>query len=610
MSSLRDRSNRLRPKSRGKYISFFGVLGLLVLPIVAPQASATPPQATVGMYLDQPFVQGSYVAEEFASETTITTFNEQSYGNTCSFNGATVEALYFETPNCFVRNELNFGGASTTSSTPSVGTYPEPAYYGQVGSGGASIVFNTPQTYVGLWWSAGSAGNEIQLFDGSNMVANVTANDVAGTLYSPSPLSALDGSQYSTSFYIGNPVDWHELGTPVDFSNSDAANTYESNHTLAQEPFVYIHFIAEDGVTFDRVNLVAPGNGFEFDNFTTSSATGIRAAGIPTPLVLQRQLYAPAYVDFDANGGTGSLPRQYSVDNNSNFLSTVCLDYEDPTHCISADSYTSQFLGWSDSPNGTGNLYGWFFSFWGTTYTWGDSYPFTESKTVYAQWRNTFSYKYLTYYGAELSAEVTGNIWDYIDYDSQEEYSVDNFADITLPSDTRPDQYLEGWYTFASDGSIVRVGSPGDVIQASSYKSWDSNVFGHWVDNPPPPASVDALTPQVLLVYPRATSVQLPSMPLTGESSASICLVESDSVGNQISSDLQFTDLSTASSGFSSSYLISANSALISNTSRYIRVSVSLISDPSCSSGFTHVVEVRPLGAKLTQVVPLNLTAR
>jgi hypothetical protein len=135
-------------------------------------------------------------------------------------------------------------------------------------------------------------------------------------------------------------------------------------------------------------------------------------------------------------------------------------------------------------------------------------------------------------------------------------------------------------------------------------------VFGHWVDNPTPPTSVDALTPQVLLVYPRATSVQLPSMPLTGESSASICLVESDSVGNQISSDLQFTDLSTASSGFSSSYLISANSPLISNTSRYIKVSVSLISDQSCSSGFTHVVEVRPLGAKLTQVLPLNLTAR
>jgi len=606
MSSLRDRSNRLRPKSRGKYISFFGVLGLLVMPIVAPQASATAPQATVGMYLDQPFVQGSYVADDFASETTITTFNEQSYGNTCSFNGATVEALYFQTPNCFVRNELNFGGASTTSSTPSVGTYPEPAYYGQVGSGGASIVFDTPQTYVGLWWSAGSAGNEIQLYDGSNMVANVTANDVAGTLYSSSPLNALDGSQYSTSFYIGNPVDWHELGTPVDFSNSDAANTYESNHSLAQEPFVYIHFIAEDGVTFDRVNLVAPGNGFEFDNFTTSTSTSIRAAGIPSRLVLQRQLYEPAYVDFDANGGTGSLPRQYSVDNGQSYLQNSCLPpYDDPTRCISApnNSYGTQLLGWNTQPDGSGDAY--YYENW-------QPYDFTQSTTVYAQWQTNFQYSYLTYSGNDFSADVTGEtVWGYVDEYSYSNFSVGNFADITLPSPTRQDQYLEGWYTFdTTNYTIVRAGNPGDVVSVSTYSLWDTNVFGRWVDNPPPPTSVDALTPQVLLVYPRATSVQLPSMPLTGESSASICLVESDSVGNQISSNLQFTDLATARSGFSSSYLISANSPLISNTSRYIRVSVSLNSDPSCSSGFTHVVEVRPLGAKLTQVVPLNLTAR
>lgn len=606
MSSLRDRSNRLRPKSRGKYISFFGVLGLLVLPIVVPTAIATPVQATVGMYLDQPFVQGSYVAEDFASETTITTFNEQSYGNTCSFNGATVEALYFETPNCFVRNELNFGGASTTSSTPSVGTYPEPAYYGQVGSGGASIVFDTPQTYVGLWWSAGSAGNEIQLFDGSNMVANVTANDVAGTLYSPSPLSALDGSQYSTSFYIGNPVDWHELGTPVDYSNSDAENTYESNHTLAQEPFVYIHFIAEDGVTFDRVNLVAPGNGFEFDNFTTSTSTSIRAAGIPSRLVLQRQLYEPAYVDFDANGGTGSLPRQYSVDNGQSYLQNFCLPpYEDPYRCISApnNSYGTEQMGWNTAPDGSGDAY--YYDDW-------RPYDFTQSTTMYAQWKTNFQYSYLTYAGNDFSTDITGEtVWGYVDEYSYSNFSVRNFADITLPSPTREDQYLEGWYTFdTSNYTIVRAGNPGDVVSVSTYSQWDMNVFGHWVDNPTPPTSVDALTPQVLLVYPRVTSVELPSMPLTGESSASICLVESDSVGNQISSDLQFTDLATASSGFSSGYLISANSPLISNTSRYIRVSVSLISDPSCSSGFTHVVEVRPLGAKLTQVVPLNLTAR
>jgi hypothetical protein len=550
------------------------------------------------MYLDQPFVQGSYVAEDFPTETSVTTFNDQSYGSACTFSGAVFEPLYSSYRSCSVETEINYGGASTTSSTPVFGQFPSPINYGSVGSGGAAITFNTPQTYFGMWWSAGSYGNEIQLLDGSNVVASTSANDVASIITSASSLTAQSGSQYSTSFYIGNPVDWYEVGTPVDFSNSDAENTYATNHTLAQEPFVYIHFIAEDGVTFDRVNLIAPGNGFEFDNFTTSSATGIRAAGIPSRLVLQKQIYEASYVDFDANGGTGALSRQYSVDNSPAYLKYFCPDSEDSNNCISAPTYSNatQSLGWNTERDGSGTPY--YYENW-------EPFPFSESTTLYAQWQSTFNFFYLTNPDANGS-----NVWDYVDWNTQTSTSAANFGDITLPTPELTGYYLEGWYTFDMQGNYIRAGSPGDLVTSSTYVNWDMSILGRWIEDIPPPTSVDALTPQVLLVYPRATSVELPSMPLTGESSASICLVESDSVGNQISSDLQFTDLSTASSGFSSSYLISANSPLISNTSRYIRVSVSLISDPSCSSGFTHVVEVRPLGAKLTQVVPLNLTAR
>jgi hypothetical protein len=216
----------------------------------------------------------------------------------------------------------------------------------------------------------------------------------------------------------------------------------------------------------------------------------------------------------------------------------------------------------------------------------------------------------LTYYGEDFSTHVTAdNVWDYVDYDSTQDFSVNNFGDITLPSPTRPDQYLEGWYTF-SNGALVRVGSPGDVIHASSYTHWDSNILGQWVDNgtpPPPPPSVDAITPQVLPVYPRATSVQLPNLPLSGDTSASVCIVESDPYGNEVSSNLQFTDLDTSSSGFSSSYLISAPSALVRTESRYLRVTVSSIYDSSCSTGVTHVVEIRLLGADLSQIGPLYL---
>ena len=606
MSTLRDRSNRIRAKSREKSIPVIGALALLILPISTPQANATSPQATVGMYLDQPFVQGSYVAEDFPSETSVTTFNDQSYNNTCSFNGATLEPLYSASADCRIQTVLNYGAAGSTTSDPSPGYFPESLSYGQVGSGGASIAFSTPQTYFGMWWSAGSVGNEVQILNGSSVVASTSANDVASILNSSTSLTSQAGDIYATRYYIGNPVDWLATGSPSNFADQDGDNTYhyQSVYTSAQEPFVYIHFIAEDGVTFDRVNLIAPGNGFEFDNFTTSIATGIRAAGIPSRLVLQKQLYEATYVDFDANGGTGALPRQYSLDNAQADLRWFCLDpYTDPTRCISPpnSSYATQGLGWNTASNGSGDAY--YFDNW-------MPFPCTESTTLYAQWQTNFQYSYLTYSGANFSEDVTGEtVWGYVDEYSYSNASVGNFADITLPSPERPNQYLEGWYTFdTTNYTIVRAGSPGEVVASSTYTLWDMNVFGHWVDNPP--TAVDAVTPEVLLVHPRATSVQLPNMPLVGDVSASMCLVESDLYGNEISSSLSLTDLTTSTSGFSTSYSIASASALVTSASRYLRVTVSTSADTTCTTGFTHIVELRPIGAKLTQVIPLNLTVR
>ena len=595
MSSFKDLSNRPKFKIQAKPLAFIGILSCLILPISTPQASATGPQPTVGMYLDQPFVQGSYVAEDFPSDTTVTTFNDQNYSETCSFNGATLEALYSWTPDCHVQTELNFGAASTTSSTPTFGQIPESQNYGQVGSGGASIVFNTPQTYFGMWWSAGSVGNEVQLLNGSTVVASTSANDVAGTLNSAGHLTSQGGDSYATRFYISNPIDWNAVGSPSDFADQDESNTYEyqSNFTVAREPFVYIHFIANDGYTFDRVNLIAPGNGFEFDNFTTSIATGIRTAGIPTRLVLQKQLYEATYVDFDANGGTGALPRQYAVDNSAAYLQSSCLDYEDASRCITSpnNSYATSLQGWNTSSDGSGDQY-----------DDGGAFPFTETKTLYAQWLSSFNF-----YNLSNSEANAYNVWDYAAFDHSD--SIENLGDITLPSPSRSGQYLEGWYTFdPSWTSLVRVGGPGDILSAATYSLWDSNIFGRWLDNPP--TSVDADTPQVLLVHPRSTSVRLPNMPLSGDVSGSICLVESDIYGSEISAGLSFTNLGTSTSGFSSSYLISSASPLLTSASRFIRVTVSTSADTACTTGFTHVVELKPLGAKLTKIFPLNLTSR
>jgi hypothetical protein len=572
-----------------------------VLAIQAPEANATGPQEVAAMYLDEPFVQGSYVAEDYPSETAVTTFSDQNLYDVCSFNGGTIQPLYQESPDCHVRPEINYGGASTTSASPVVGQVPDPINYGAIGSGGATIVFDTPQTYFGMWWSAGSAGNQIQLLNGTDIIANTTANDVAELLYNSQGITSQNGDTYATKFYISNPVDWHEVGSPTSFSDADPDNTYtyQSYYTQAQEPFVYIHFIAAAGQTFDRVNLIAPGNGFEFDNLTTSSSTEI-ASNIPSRLVLQRQLYAPTYVDFDANGGTGALPRQYSVDNASGYLQDSCLAWGDPTRCIKQpnDSGNTYQTNWNTEPDGSGE-----------SYDYMGFYPYSESKTLYAQWASEF-----TFYNLTNPDATVDNYWDYVDYDNPTYSTISNLADFNLPSPERSGQYLEGWYTYqynywTGQSALVRVGRPGDLVSASDYTNWDRNIFARWLDNPPP-TSVDAVTPQVVVVYPTASSVELPSMPLSGDLSASICLFESDALGNQISSNFQFTDLSTASSGFSTSFSISAPSPLVTNTSRYFNVTVSPSSDPGCASGNSHVVELRPLEAELTDIAELTLTSR
>jgi hypothetical protein len=247
----------------------------------------------------------------------------------------------------------------------------------------------------------------------------------------------------------------------------------------------------------------------------------------------------------------------------------------------------------------------------------GGNFPFTESTTLYAQWQTDFTSYNLT----NLDPNVDGtldhvdNIFEHLDYDSAATVSTYNLADLTLPSPSLPGYYLEGWYifdpTWDSPFRVVRVGGAGEVISSSTYTTWvNLYLFARWLEDTPPPPTVDAITPEVLLVYPRSTSVELPSMPITGDTSVAICLVESDITGTPVASSLSFTDLSTASSGMSTSYTISDTSSLVTSSSRYIRVTVSLSSDLTCTSGLTHIIEVRPIGANFTKIVPLNLTAR
>ena len=216
----------------------------------------------VEVYVDAPYVQGSYIDELFPAASLTDTYDSVSpSGAACPSSG---EVGTYAGGDCFVlhRDHDNgsypYGGALTLSSTPTTGGLassqtPSAAIYT---AGGESITFTTRKNYIGFWWSAGSTGNSIKFYRGSDLVATITGDDVYNAIpRNSTTLTALNGTtQYTKSNYYGHPLNT---------STMDAG-----------EPFVYFHCFAVNGFNFDKVILNTTGNGFEYDNLTVSNLGG------------------------------------------------------------------------------------------------------------------------------------------------------------------------------------------------------------------------------------------------------------------------------------------------------------------------------------------------
>ena len=217
----------------------------------------------VEVYVDAPYVQGSYIPELYPVASLVDNYNNSvvTSGANCPSSG-TVGT--YSTGDCRIlfRNHNNvsypFGGALTTTSTPTTGgaasdQSPSAAVYT---ANGLTITFATRKNYVGFWWSAGSLGNSIKFYRGNALVATITGDDVYNAIpKNSSTLTARNGTtQYTKSNYYGHPLNT---------STMDPA-----------EPFVYFHCFAVNGFNFDKVVLATTGNGFEYDNFTVSNLSG------------------------------------------------------------------------------------------------------------------------------------------------------------------------------------------------------------------------------------------------------------------------------------------------------------------------------------------------
>ena len=153
-----------------------------LLPISSSHASVvdfpTPSGLSANVYIDAPYVQASYVSGAALINTETFDPPYLSFnGSHCDSNLA-IGIIELGSLCTTWTDDPYFGGATNTNSanrSPG-GTHSN---YAQTSSAGMTIQFPNTVNYVGFWWSAGSFGNQVSLYDSNNqIVAELNANQV------------------------------------------------------------------------------------------------------------------------------------------------------------------------------------------------------------------------------------------------------------------------------------------------------------------------------------------------------------------------------------------------------------------------------------------------
>ena len=247
-------------------ITIAALLGSLLISIgsISP-SSATVSTTVASVYVDAPFVQGSYassyggVTENFNGISIPNNNSVSISSNSYSIVGGTKTSGQFTV---FTNNSTY--GASTTSETATVNG--SGTQFANTDSTGFEITFSTPVKYIGFFWAAGNAGNSVTLYSGSTEIATYSTTDLNNLLGSfpanyasaTDSLTATNGDHYLKKYYFGPP-------------NGYASQTPTSQSTIpyANEPYAYVHAFAQNDESFDRIKFF--GSGFEFDNITVST---------------------------------------------------------------------------------------------------------------------------------------------------------------------------------------------------------------------------------------------------------------------------------------------------------------------------------------------------
>lgn len=429
-------------------IGALALSGLATIDTVAPEAASAAAGDGITAYLSPPFVQGP----SSGIGATIEDFN--SYLNNTNPCGSSVaRGVATLSGNCTITNgelttplEGQWGGANTSSSTPTVGGTA--SMFATPRSGGLTVTFSTPVRYFGFWWSAGGAGDTVSIYSPSPsnallatfdsttlnglLVTDASTSDETGVTGSANPptlasypgdffLTAIDGTQYRKGHYFGRPKDHTSLNPTVLPIRDINRNQY--SHT-------YLNIFTSGTVEIGKV--VFPNRqSFEFDNLAW--ATGQQT---PSSELVFLQSVSGKSVEFRANGGSGSMAAQTS----------------DAATTLTPNTFTRAgytFTGWHTNSAGTG----------GTSYTDQAPYGFTSDTVLHAQWTpNTLAITYDTQGGSAISAGST---------------TTDGSISTDPGTPTRDGYTFNGWFTAATGGTAISFPhAHGQTADFTLYAQW------------------------------------------------------------------------------------------------------------------------------------------
>lgn len=203
-------------------------------------ASALSAQAAVSIYLSPNGIESA----ETSGITGVTTE---------TFEGAPLN--YISSYNSTLGS---YAGDGHITAENIYGGYQEGKYLGIYMGEVMTVTLTTAASYFGLYFSAGDAGNVVELYSGGNLLLTFKTADLINMLprTEGTQIQAINGSFYNTQDYYGQPG-----------PNQGATNN---------EPYAYVHFVGTNGTTFDKIRFSEPTTAtFETDNHSVRTTAPV-----------------------------------------------------------------------------------------------------------------------------------------------------------------------------------------------------------------------------------------------------------------------------------------------------------------------------------------------